>query len=74
MVIASAATGRQVVGARGELVLPAPIRRLCGIACGSSVVLAAYPSLGLVAVHPVVMVARLLRDFHARLTGADHVG
>jgi len=71
-VIASAGSGQHVVTARGELALPAATRQFCGIACGSPIVLAAYPSMGVVAVHPADTVAGLLRDFRARLAGADH--
>lgn len=72
VVIASAGSGQHMVTTRGELALPAATRQFCGIACGSPVVLAAYPPIGLVAVHPANTVARLLRDFHAHLAGADH--
>jgi bifunctional DNA-binding transcriptional regulator/antitoxin component of YhaV-PrlF toxin-antitoxin module len=73
LVIASAGSGQHVVTARGELALPAATRQFCGIACGP-VVLAAYPSMGTVTVHQADTVAGLLRDFHARLAGADHAG
>ncbi len=69
MVIVPSATGRWAVGARGELALPTPARQLCGITPRSAVVLAAYPQLNLVVIHPVTTVARLLGELHARLAG-----
>lgn len=74
LVIMAAPAGRHVVTLRGELVVPGAIRRLCGIAPRSPVVLAAYPRLGLVVVHPAGVVARLLHGLHSRLAGADHAG
>jgi bifunctional DNA-binding transcriptional regulator/antitoxin component of YhaV-PrlF toxin-antitoxin module len=67
IVIVSAATGRQAVGAHGELALPTTARQLCGMVPRSAVVLAAHPSLDLVVIHPASTVARLLGEFHARL-------
>ena len=74
LVIRSAAAGRHAIGGRGELALPTAARRLCGIAPASLVVLAAYLPHGLVVVHPVSTVARLLSDFHARSAGAPGAG
>jgi hypothetical protein len=65
VVIRSAATGRHAVGGRGDLFLPAAARQLCGI--DTDVVLAAYPSVDLIVVHPAATVARLVADLHRRL-------
>jgi hypothetical protein len=58
-----------VLGDRGELALPAAARQMCGIAASSAVVLATYPELDLLVVHPVSTVALLLNKHHARLAG-----
>lgn len=60
-----------MVGARGELALPTTARQLCGMAPGPPVVLAGYPPLDLVVMHPVSTVARLLREFHAALAAGS---
>jgi hypothetical protein len=65
--ITSAPTGRHAVGGRGDLALPAAPRHLCGIDTDQAVVLAAYPSAGVLVVHPAATVARLLADLHHRL-------
>jgi hypothetical protein len=69
MVIVSAVSGQPAVGTRGELALPTTARQLCGMKPGPPVVLAAYPPLDLLVIHPVSTVARLLREFHACLAG-----
>ncbi|WP_173080020.1 hypothetical protein [Phytohabitans rumicis] len=74
LTIASAVTSGHVVTGRGELVVPAAMRRLCGIADGSQVVLAGYPSTDLVTVHPANAVAQVLGELHARRAGGRHAG
>jgi hypothetical protein len=71
LLVGSSVTGRQVVGDRGELALPAAARQMCGIQARSTVVLAAYPGLALLVVHPAHSVARLLSQHHTRLVDAD---
>lgn len=65
------AAGRSRIGARGELAVQAPVRALCGLSVGEAVVLAACPSQQRLIVHPAHTVARLLADYHARLTAGD---
>ena len=72
IVITSAAGGRHAVGCRGDLPLPAAARRLCVLEDGHPVVLAADPPQDLLVVYPMVTLAGLLGDVHARLVGGDH--
>lgn len=74
LVIASVRAGRHTIGERGEIGLPAAARQLCGIAPGSSVLLAALTPRGLLVIHPGITVARLLHDLHDQLTGDHHAG
>src|SRR5262249_36647075 len=64
-VIGHAATGLHTVGRRGELSLPTAARRMCGIEPGPPVLLAASPSGGVLVVHPIAVVARLLAAWYA---------
>jgi hypothetical protein len=72
LVIVSASAGRQMVGSRGELPLPAAARKMCGIAAGDAVLLAAFPSADLLMIHAARAVARLLADLHAQAIGVRH--
>jgi hypothetical protein len=74
LVIVSTSAGRQVVGSRGELPLPAAARRMCGIAAGEAVLLAAFPSADLLMIHAARAVVRLLADLHAPAIGVGHAG
>jgi hypothetical protein len=65
--VTASVTGRHSVDRRGDLALPAAARHLCATSAGQPVVLAAYPSAGLIVVHPAATVARLLADLHHRL-------
>jgi hypothetical protein len=67
IVVTASATGRHAVDRRGDLALPAAARHLCGIDTDQPVVLVAYPAAGLLVVHPVATVARLLAGLHHRL-------
>jgi hypothetical protein len=60
VVLVSARTGQHAVGARGCLMLPAAARALCGLRADQPVLLAAYPDLHLMVVHPAAAVAALL--------------
>jgi hypothetical protein len=62
--ITSSAAGRHAVDRRRTFAVPAAARHLCGIGADQAVVLAAYPSVGLIVVHPVATVVRLLTDHH----------
>lgn len=73
LVVCSAHGGRHQIGSRGELPLPAPARRMCGIKPGQPVLLAALVTHDLLVVHPAGTVVRLLADLHTRLAGAGHV-
>ncbi|MEV7990174.1 hypothetical protein [Micromonospora sp. NPDC085948] len=67
ILITPAADGAYVVGARGELPLPAAARHLCGIAAGEPVLLAALPRQNRIVVHPSNTVTAVLADLHARI-------
>lgn len=73
LVIASAKDGRDRVGSRGALPLPASSRRMCRIGHGEPVLLAALVAHDLVVVHPIGAVTRLLADLHIEVAGGDHV-
>jgi bifunctional DNA-binding transcriptional regulator/antitoxin component of YhaV-PrlF toxin-antitoxin module len=62
--ITSSVTGRHGVDRRGDLAVPAAARHLCGIRAGQAVVLAAYPPVGVIVVHPAATVVRLLTGLH----------
>ena len=59
--------GRRSVGAGSSLVLPAAARRMCAIPARSPVLLVALPEAGLLVIHPVATVARLLARRHAQI-------
>lgn len=68
VIFAGSATGRQRVGSRGELAVPATARALAGIEDGH-VVLAAMLGHDLLVVHAHVVVARLLTAHYAEQAG-----
>jgi hypothetical protein len=74
LLVASAGTGRQTVGSRGELLLPGSARRMCGIVPEQPVLLAALVAQDLLVIHPASTVGRLLTDLHTRLPGGRHAG
>jgi hypothetical protein len=57
------------VGVRGLIGLPIAARRMCGIGCGCTVVLAALIAHRTLVIHPAAEVVRLLRLTHTRLVG-----
>ncbi|MEH1058406.1 hypothetical protein V6U89_24750 [Micromonospora sp. CPCC 206171] len=69
VLVTPAAAGAHVVGARGELPLPAAARHLCGITPGQPVLLAAVRSRNQILVHPSHTITVLLTDLHARILG-----
>jgi hypothetical protein len=74
LLIGRAATGLHTVGSRGELSLPTAARRMCGITPGPPVLLAASLTEGVLVVHPMPVVARLLADWYTRLTAGRDDG
>lgn len=74
LVLASAPSGRHVVGSRAELPLPAAARRMCGILARQQVLLTACPAHDLLVIHPARTVGQLLADLHARALEVDRVG
>jgi hypothetical protein len=74
IVIASAGAGRQAVGSRGELPLPAAVRQMSGIMAGQPVLLVAFPSADLLMIHAARAIAPQLADLYAQASGVDHVG
>ncbi|WP_143162733.1 hypothetical protein [Couchioplanes caeruleus] len=70
VVIGSSATGRQAVGVRGEVAVPAPTRSLLGLESDHRVILAAAPELGVLVVHPHATIAQLLTEHYRRQTAA----
>ena len=73
VLVVSAAGGRDAVGGRGGLVLPAAVRQLCGIDSCRPVLLAAYVS-GIVVVHSIEAVARLVAGLHSGLVAGQGGG
>jgi len=71
LLVSAAPSGAHRLGSRGEVPLPAPVRTLCGIRPADRVVLAAYPALNLIAIHPVEVVARLVYQLHNRSAADD---
>ncbi|RKE11106.1 hypothetical protein C8E86_6028 [Catellatospora citrea] len=64
--------GRYALDPRGLLALPAPLRRLCGLAAGGQVLLAALPAHHLLVVHRADELARLLHPAHQLMVGGHH--
>jgi hypothetical protein len=71
VVFGGSATGRQAVGSRGELAVPAAARSLAGIEDGLGVVLVAAVDEDLLVVHSHAAVARLLAEHYARQATGD---
>jgi hypothetical protein len=74
LLIWPAASGATLVGARGDLALPAAVRQMCAIDTGDLVVLAADLRCGVLVVHPAATVAQLLTALHPRRTTDGHGG
>jgi bifunctional DNA-binding transcriptional regulator/antitoxin component of YhaV-PrlF toxin-antitoxin module len=74
VVIGSSVTGRQVVGSRGDLAIPAPARSLAGLGAGHAVLLVAAPDQDLLVVHALAVIGRLLAEHYARQSGDDGAG
>lgn len=71
ILLAASPTGLHTLGPSMELTIPAAARRLCGIADGSRVLLAASPTQQLLVLHTETTITALMRDHHDRLTHAD---
>jgi hypothetical protein len=69
VLICSCAGGRQAVGGRGELTLPASARMLAGLATEARVVLVAVPTQDLLLVHPPALIVRLLATHYGQQPG-----
>lgn len=69
LLVASAVGGANVVGSRGDLGLPAAARALCGMS--DAVLMAVYLSCGVVVIHQVATVARLVRRLHVSMAVGD---
>lgn len=72
VVVASSPTGRQSVGSRGELAVPAAARALAGIGDDGHVVLAAILEQQLLLVHAPAVVTQLILEHYAVLAGERH--
>ncbi len=53
------------------LVLPAPVRRRCGLATGDRVLLAADPNHGVLVVHPLSALDTMITAYHASLQDGE---
>jgi hypothetical protein len=71
ILITPSPTGLHTLGPAMELTIPAAARRLCGIAEGSRVLLAASPTQHLLVLHPETTITALLCAHHAHLAHAD---
>jgi len=71
ILVTDSPTGLHTLGTNSELTIPAAARRLCGIADGSRVLLAACPTQQLLVIHPESTITALLCAHHIRLA-ADH--
>jgi hypothetical protein len=65
MLFAGSVTGRQAVGSRGELAVPAAARSLAGFDRGAPVMLVAVAERDLLIVHSHALAVRLLLEFCA---------
>ncbi|VVJ21666.1 Uncharacterised protein [Amycolatopsis camponoti] len=57
------------LGTRRTVVLPVALRRLCGVTPGDDVLLVADPEHGVLVVHPLTALDRMILGYHASLTG-----
>lgn len=71
VVFGGSETGRQQVGSRGELTVPAAARSLAGFDRGAPVVLVAVADRDLLIVHSHALLVRLLVEFYAAEHGDD---
>jgi hypothetical protein len=72
IVVALSNRGGRTIGADRSIVLPVAARRMCAIADRSAVLLAALPEVGLLVVHPIATITRLLSRRHAKIIGGHH--
>ncbi|MEW2505989.1 hypothetical protein AB0878_36570 [Amycolatopsis sp. NPDC047767] len=71
VVMHPASDGVFALGSRRTLVLPVILRRRCGLSAGDGVLLAADPVRGVLVVHPLRSLERLVLGYHASLLGGD---
>jgi bifunctional DNA-binding transcriptional regulator/antitoxin component of YhaV-PrlF toxin-antitoxin module len=71
ILITASSTGLHTLGPSMELTIPATARRLCGIAEGSRVLLAASPTQHLLVLHAEATITALLCAHHTRLAHTD---
>jgi bifunctional DNA-binding transcriptional regulator/antitoxin component of YhaV-PrlF toxin-antitoxin module len=71
VVIGGSVTGRQTVGSRGELAVPAAARSLTGLDGDARVVLVAAVGQDILVVHPQAAVVRLLAGHYAQQASED---
>jgi hypothetical protein len=69
MVVRAATDGVHRISDRGHLLLPLAARRWCRITTGDRLLLAADPATGLLMVHPLPVLDRLLAEAHAAAAG-----
>jgi hypothetical protein len=72
VIVTSSHVRGHVVGARGTLALPMAIRRMTGIDCGATVIVAVNLATRTMFIHPEAVVAMLLADLHTRIEGGRH--
>jgi hypothetical protein len=71
VVIGGSVTGRQTVGSRSELAVPAAARSLTGLAGDARVVLVAAVGQDVMVVHPQAAIVRLLAGHYAQQASQD---
>ena len=71
VVFGGSMTGRQAVGSRGELAVPAAARALAGFDRGSPVLLVAVADRDVLIVHSQALLVRLLVEYYAAEHGDD---
>jgi len=69
VVIRAVRTGRHRIGSRGDLGIPASVRTMTGFQTDQHVLLVALISHGVVVIHPVGTVTRLLARAYRRILG-----
>ncbi|WP_203909069.1 hypothetical protein [Rhizocola hellebori] len=69
VVVRTRREGRQRIGSRGDIGVPAAVRDLSGLRPGHEVLLAALTGRGVLIVHCAATVARLLGRMHRRILG-----
>lgn len=71
IIVNRSATGRAIIGVRGDPPLPATARALAGIDPDGQALLVAAPGHDTLVVHPLSIVATLLTEYYARQDSVD---